>query len=175
MNDNELYHYGILGMKWGVRRFQNKDGSLTNDGKKRYSIGNGLTLEERKLSKFANFLGKHIKSVREEQKKSTSYDIKVGKKKVGDLDLYQESYDSININWIGINAKERGKHYASTVMHWVVKSSAEKGMSQLTLEVPTSSPDARHIYEKYGFKEVGKVSDNDDVWDGLTAMKLKLK
>lgn len=30
----ELYHHGILGMKWGVRRYQNKDGSLTELGKK---------------------------------------------------------------------------------------------------------------------------------------------
>lgn len=33
---NELYHYGVKGQKWGVRRYQNKDGSLTNAGKKRY-------------------------------------------------------------------------------------------------------------------------------------------
>jgi hypothetical protein len=33
---NELTHHGVLGMKWGVRRFQNKDGSLTNAGQKRY-------------------------------------------------------------------------------------------------------------------------------------------
>jgi len=33
---NELYHHGILGMRWGIRRFQNKDGSLTPMGRERY-------------------------------------------------------------------------------------------------------------------------------------------
>ena len=37
---NELYHHGIKGQKWGVRRYQNTNGRLTNAGKKRYSDGN---------------------------------------------------------------------------------------------------------------------------------------
>lgn len=34
---NEIYHHGVKGMKWGVRRYQNADGSLTAYGKKRYT------------------------------------------------------------------------------------------------------------------------------------------
>ena len=34
-HNNELYHWGIKGMKWGVRRYQNSDGSYTSAGKKR--------------------------------------------------------------------------------------------------------------------------------------------
>ena len=44
---NSLEHHGIKGQKWGIRRFQNEDGSLTDEGKRRYTKGGGFNDDER--------------------------------------------------------------------------------------------------------------------------------
>ena len=50
--NNELNHHGIKGQKWGVRRYQNKDGSLTVKGRQRYSTE--VMVESKKLLDTAN-------------------------------------------------------------------------------------------------------------------------
>lgn len=52
----ELAHYGIPGMKWGVRRFQNRDGSLTERGEKRYGSGSFKRTSARAMQRHLNKL-----------------------------------------------------------------------------------------------------------------------
>ncbi len=61
----ELYHHGIKGQKWGIRKYQNEDGSLTEEGKARY----GYDESTGKLSKEGKKVEKSdIKSAVEEAK-----------------------------------------------------------------------------------------------------------
>ena len=53
----ELWHHGIKGMKWGVRKYQNPDGSYTEAGKRRYGIGEGSNnLAVRNAEKKSNYI-----------------------------------------------------------------------------------------------------------------------
>lgn len=49
IGNNELVHHGIKGQKWGVRRYQNEDGTLTSAGKERYSDNEYVSRYSEKL------------------------------------------------------------------------------------------------------------------------------
>ena len=68
-HSSELYHHGILGMKWGVRRFQNYDGSYTKRGlaryQKAYDAYTDAKTRKKKIiqTKIERILGKHEKNL----------------------------------------------------------------------------------------------------------------
>lgn len=47
----ELYHHGVKGQKWGVRRFQNEDGTLTEAGKAKYGVDSNGNIVNKDLYK----------------------------------------------------------------------------------------------------------------------------
>ena len=88
MVSNDLQHHGIKGMKWGVRRYQNNDGSLTPAGKKRYlSVDYESAL---KRVKKADDTLNDIRKTRQEPKKA-AYEAEVRRKasSMSDKELQQ--------------------------------------------------------------------------------------
>lgn len=58
-----VVHTGIKGMKWGVRRYQNQDGSLTDEGRKRYGV-KGKLFKDRNVEEY-----KKVKEMTDEELK----------------------------------------------------------------------------------------------------------
>lgn len=67
------------------------------------------------------------------------------------FNLQKKSPGEVNIVWVEIDQKYRGKGYSQSVLEEIIKFAKSSGYKKMTLEVPGISPNARHIYEKLGF------------------------
>ena len=72
MYNNELYHHFVRGQKWGVRRYQNEDGSLTNAGQRRYA----RDAREKEFNEYDNSSGKYYKKSKKNGRTDLEFDAK---------------------------------------------------------------------------------------------------
>lgn len=86
---NYVQHHGIKGQKWGVRRFQNTDGSLTAEGKKRYSSGDyeGALHKVNTAGKAVDEVKKYKASHQKKNDSDTERRIRKGIAEMSDVEL----------------------------------------------------------------------------------------
>lgn len=180
-------HYGVKGMKLGVRK---KEASTDGTIRSRYQAlrtrelrtyrattknGETVTATEVRESKIGSAISALSPKLYKQLKDGADLDFTVDGRKVGEGSLQKRSDDEMYLNWIGVKQSERGKGYASAMFDAGVEYSKNQGVKKLTLEVPGNAPDARHIYEKRGFKVTGPMHGAPtDIWGGLYPMSLDI-
>lgn len=176
--EEALAHFGVKGMRWGVRNdkppkekvksfFQEPITRTTANGDQ-FTVIPKQGAQGPVIQALARRFPRHRKLI----ENSAAMDIqdKDGNK-IGHAQVYRKSKDELNLVWLDIEKSNRGQGYATAVMKSARDLGGKHGFKKLTLEVPGISPDARHIYEKQGFKVVKEPKSKADVWGGLTHME----
>lgn len=105
---SELYHHGIMGQRWGVRRFQNPDGSLTEAGEQRYTK---VATSERLIRKDTRDA---VALLKKQNKKDAKKAKKLAKKEA-------QAYDRLK------TAERMGSDYETTFYRHLADSLASDG------------------------------------------------
>jgi RimJ/RimL family protein N-acetyltransferase len=177
----DIRHHGVKGMHWGVRRFQNEDGSYTSAGKERYMymnrarraaktkpdmdrLYNTLSREDKRL------LGDDTNSKEWLKLEEGEFVVKRFMKKYGDkpiaaLDIMTTTKNGHLTVAIMTDPKHRGSGAASQLAKqgkdWFDKNADKYGAISLEWGAYAENKASRHIAEKTGFTYNKKASDDE--------------
>lgn len=170
-----LYHHGVLGQRWGVRHFQNKDGTLTQEGKNRYTDNNANSQILTKGTKFemstrngeiikakpmpAPSVGKKLLKFLFEDlmymddsagyRGDANYLLTDSKnRKIGELSVICKDSNSVYLDWIKVERNKRGKGYGTDIINNLITKARNSGYSTIEADVMEESIP---FFEKSGF------------------------
>lgn len=163
---NYLYHYGVKGMKWGVRK------KPQETWKTRTKNGEELTIVKDRRG----IIGNTVQKLTKQDFNSYSAMNSQGKK-VGHIQLDRKSKDEMNIVWMDTKKEHQGKGYATALLSTGERIAKEQGAKKITAEVVGNSPDMQHIIDKRGYVKTGEIKTQEmmEIWGGLTLVELDLK
>lgn len=156
IHTEELYHHGIPGMKWGIRRYQNKDGSLTPAGRKR---ANKLKDEYNQLT------GKKLRrnpdnKPNDNQTKAKKQSLKKQVSEMSDTEL-KDRYNRLNtekqVMQLEKERESNGKKFVSSVAKDVIKPSLIEAGKRVMTDYLT----------KMGKEAIGLENKNSNKDDAL--------
>ena len=172
-NEVGVSHHGIKGQRWGVRRFQNKDGTLTTAGKQKLAdekakatifgtaskfdiktkSGETLTAEPVKPWSLGKKILNSLLGVNEKdelgRRGDANYVLKNSNgEPIGELSLISKKSSTAYLDWITVYDDNRGKGYATDVINTLIASARDGGYQKLELNA-LKKP--RALYERIGF------------------------
>lgn len=174
-NSNCLKHYGVKGMRWGVRKNENKSSDHFNVRSTVSKNGDTITLKRNSGSKV---LQKFSKRYRKFLNDNYDYDLFLNDKKVGNFSMRQKNNKEMNIVWGEIYDDYRNKGYMTAVMKEGERIAKELGNEKITGELVGNSPgnSIHKLADNQRYIKTGEIKSSDVMatWGGLTLVEKKL-
>lgn len=156
-----LAHFGIKGMKWGVRKeqYRNYQDRIHSEspGARKTSVktksGETIAVVKEKAGPLAMLVGKLTKTEPPDYVSAMAIHDSSGKK-VGSFQIWKESPSVVRGEWLVINESAQGRGYSKAAIEGLIKASKkDPKIKEIRLQVPKNAAPAKHIYSSLGFKK----------------------